>query len=58
MTLNYQRIVVRYPKSKGVVGGLIPGCKVYFVLDGKSKLNIPISECGKSVETRLNFFRL
>jgi hypothetical protein len=49
---------VRYPKSKGVVGGLIPGCKVYFVLDGKSKLNIPISECGKSVETRLNFFRL
>ena len=51
MTLNYQMIVVKYPKSKGMVGGLLPNCEIFFVLDGKYTLNIPISACGKLVKT-------
>lgn len=35
MTLNHRMIMKRYPKSNGVLGGVIPGCEIFSQLDGK-----------------------
>ena len=35
MTLNYWRVVERYPKSNGVVGGSNHGCEIFPLLDEK-----------------------
>ena len=36
MTLNYWRLVERYPRSNGVVGNLIPSCEIFSLLDKKT----------------------
>jgi hypothetical protein len=35
MTLNYWMMVERYPNLKKEVGGSIPNCEIFFLLDGK-----------------------
>ena len=35
MNLNYRMVVERYLNLKEEVGGLIPGCEISFLLDGK-----------------------
>ena len=37
MTLNYQRVVERFPNPNKGVGGLICGCEIFSLLDGKTK---------------------
>jgi hypothetical protein len=36
MTLNYQKIMKRYPKPNGTVGGLIPDYEMFPSLDEKN----------------------
>ena len=36
MSLNYQMIVVRYPKPTKVVGGLISGHEIFLLLDRRT----------------------
>lgn len=36
MTLNYQRMVERYPKLNGLVGNLILGHEIFSLLDGRT----------------------
>jgi len=39
MTLNYWRVVERYPKLNGVVGGPILVCEIFSLLDEKRVQN-------------------
>ena len=38
--LTDDMIVERYPKSKGVVGSLVSGCEIFFLLKEIAMLNV------------------
>jgi hypothetical protein len=44
MTLNYWRVVERYPKLNGVVGGPILVCEIFSLLDEKRVQNKKIKD--------------
>ena len=51
MTLNYWRIVERQPKPNEVVGGSIPDCEIFSLLDGKISQVATCLMCSKNEKT-------
>ena len=52
MTLNYWRIVKRYPKWNGVLGGSIHDCEIFSLLDGKTTHMTAPLFCSKEYENK------
>ena len=50
MSLNYQRIVERYPKLNRMVGGSIPSREICFLLDGKNSQVATRLLCSKKIK--------